>query len=71
VVALAVIRLRVKDLIEQRSVTWQRFGEDTGLSKQTVYALMTNRVTRLDFKTLDILCRYLNVGPGEILEYRT
>jgi DNA-binding Xre family transcriptional regulator len=65
-----VVRLRVKELVAQRGVTWQAFGEETGLSKQTVYALMTNKITRLDLRTLAALCAYFAVGPGEILEYR-
>jgi putative transcriptional regulator len=59
----------VRELVEQRGVTWQKFGEETGLSKQTVYALMTSKITRLDFRTLDVLCSYFGVTPGEVFDY--
>ena len=52
-------------------MTWQKFGEETGLSKQTIYALMTNKITRLDLKTLDLLCHYFGVAPSQVLEYRS
>jgi putative transcriptional regulator len=66
-----VVSLRVKELVEKRGVSWQKFGEETGLSKQTVYSLMTNRMTRVDLKTLDVLCAYFNVNPGDLLQYTT
>lgn len=64
-----VVRLRVKELVEQRGMTWNKFGEDTGLSKQTVYALMTGKMSRIDLRTLDVLCSYFDVPIGEVVEY--
>ncbi len=63
-----MIRLRVKELVEQRGLTWQKFGADTGLSKQTIYSLMTGKVARLDLRTLEVLCTYFEVSPNDLLE---
>lgn len=64
-----VMRLKVRDLVESRGLTWKRFAEETGLSKQTVHALMTGKVTRIDLGTLDALCQYFHVNVGDIIEH--
>lgn len=63
------MRLKVRDLVESRGLTWQRFAEDTGLSKQTIHALMSGKVTRIDLGTLDALCEYFHVAVGDIIEH--
>jgi DNA-binding Xre family transcriptional regulator len=63
------MRLKVRELVESRGLTWQRFAEETGLSKQTVHALMSGNMTRIDLRTLDVLCRYFRVGAGDIIEH--
>lgn len=65
-----MVRLRVKQLVEARGLTWQKFGEETGLSKQTVHALIKGKTTRIDFGTLETLCRYFNVPVNEVIEVR-
>lgn len=39
------------------------------LSQGTVYPLWNQQVTRVDFSTLDKLCKALNVPVGVLLEY--
>jgi len=63
------MRLKVRDLVESRGLTWQRFAEETGLSKQTIHALMSGKMSRLDLRTLEILCEYFRVDVGEIIEH--
>jgi putative transcriptional regulator len=41
----------------------------TGLAKGTITALYYDRATRIDFSTLDKLCRFLGVQPGDILAF--
>ena len=62
-----MIRLRVRELVERRGLTWQKFGEETGLSKQTVHALIQGKTTRIDFGTLETLCRYFEVSVDQII----
>lgn len=64
-----MVRLRVKELVAERGLTWKKFAEETGLSKQTVHALISGKMTRLDLKTLDVLCKYFGVSVGELVEY--
>lgn len=39
----------------------------TGLSVSAAYALWGERLERIEFGTLDILCRVLKCQPGDIL----
>ena len=41
---------------------------DTGLSRTTLTRLYYEKAGRLDFETLEILCRYFKVEVGDILE---
>ncbi|WDM24320.1 helix-turn-helix transcriptional regulator [Paenibacillus polymyxa] len=41
----------------------------TGINRNTVKALASNANARIDFPTLNTLCRTLGVLPGELIEY--
>lgn len=72
------VRSRLKVLIAQRNVerlqrgeqelTQQQIAEACGLSLSTVNGLTSGRSTRVDFDTLDKLCGFFDVEPGDLLE---
>ena len=74
-----MVRSRLKVLIAERNLqllregkpvlTVRRIAEESGLPQSVVTGLTAGRAGRVDFKTLDKLCRYFNVQPGELLEY--
>jgi putative transcriptional regulator len=66
-----VIRFRLKDLLVARGWTAYRLAQETGLTVPAAYRLASAGATlrRLDLVTLDLLCRTLDVTPGELLEY--
>ncbi len=41
----------------------------TTLSKTTLHKLYNEDSTRIDFDTLDQLCKFLNIGVGDLLQY--
>jgi DNA-binding Xre family transcriptional regulator len=51
------------------ALTQQQIADETGLPLSVVNGLATNRAGRVDFKTLDKLCKYFKVPPGDLLEY--
>ncbi len=53
----------------KRALTQNRISKDTGLPNSVVNGLVTNRTTRVDYGTLEKLCRYLDAQPGDILVY--
>ena len=58
-VLLAEKKLKVIDLVRI-----------TGLSKTTLYKLYNGESIRIDFETLEKICKTLNVDVGDVLQYR-
>ena len=67
-------RLRVliaeKESCEGHKLRYDDIAAETGLSKNTIYKLVNNMTGRIDFDTLDALCRYFECQPGEVIVYR-
>ena len=73
------VRSKLKLLIAERNVermrsnqptlTLRQLAQETGLALSTINWLTTPRANRIDFRTLNALCRYFDVQPGDILEY--
>ncbi len=42
---------------------------DTGVSLSVINNLVLRHTQRIDFRTLDRLCRYLRVQPGDLLRW--
>ena len=51
----------------QAPLTQQQIANATGLPLSVVNGLATGRSQRVDFKTLDRLCSFFRVQPGELL----
>lgn len=51
------------------ALTQQQIAVEAGLPPSVVNGLVTNRAGRVDFKTLDKLCRYFKCTPGDLLAY--
>lgn len=51
------------------ALTQQQIAAEAGLPLSVVNGLVTNRAGRVDFKTLDRLCRYFKCQPGDLLTY--
>ncbi len=65
------IRLRVGELLEERSWTPYRLAKEAQLTLPVAYRLAdpTHIWKRLDLDTLEALCRTFNVQPGALLEW--
>ncbi len=58
-----------KELREKRKLTYRTIAEETGLSIGTLTVYMTQRVNRFDGSTIETLCDYFGVQPGDLLIY--
>ena len=63
-----MVRVHLSRLMGERRVKIADLERDTGLSRTTLSRLYHEKAGRLDFETLEILCRYLDVGVGDLLE---
>lgn len=70
------VRPRLKVLIAERNLERIRAGEDpitiralsaaTGLATSTIAALTSGRAKGVEFETLDKLCSFFGIEPGEL-----
>ncbi len=60
---------RLSRLLGDRRMSISELQRQTGLSYVTLHSLYQNKSTRVDFETLNKICRALAVQPGDILEY--
>lgn len=63
------IRFRLADILRARGITAYRVAKDTGLALTTVYGMTSTRKRSggIAWDTLEALCDYLDVEPGELL----
>ncbi len=70
-----MIKSKLKLLIAHREVetgrkiTYQNLAEEVGLAMNTVSRLAEGKTDRVDFLTLDKLCRYFQCDIGDLLAY--
>lgn len=60
---------KVKLLAAKRGWSVAELERESGLSYATCYRMTEGSTARVDFTTLDALCRTFGVGVGDLLEY--
>lgn len=63
------VRCRLGDIMKQRNLGNKDVVELTGVSRNTITSLAANATKRIDYDTLDGLCKGLGLTPGELIEY--
>jgi putative transcriptional regulator len=66
-----MIKCNLSKLMGIHKMSIQDVHEKTGLNRATISNLYHEKVTRIDFETMDKLCKLFNcqAGPGELFEY--
>lgn len=60
---------RLSRILGERRISIAELQRQTGLSYVTLHSLYSDKSTRIDFETLNKICRALDITPGDILEY--
>ncbi len=63
------IRNHVSRELGARRLTIQEVADRAGLSYGALWALYHDKTRRIEFTTLDALCRTLKCGVADLLEY--
>jgi putative transcriptional regulator len=63
------ILIAEKEFREGRKLTYRTISQETGISTATLVLYMKQGVKNIDTGTLERLCEYLNVQPGDLLMY--
>lgn len=64
---MAIKYYKLIDLLNRRGILKTKFAKDIGISPNTLAKLSNNDVVSLE--VIDKACRYLEVQPGDIMEY--
>jgi DNA-binding Xre family transcriptional regulator len=71
------VRLKVKELAEARGMNLAEFQREAKLAVSTSRRIWHNTsngnpngppLRRLDYDSLEVLCEFFGVGPGELIE---
>lgn len=55
---------------EGRQITVSDVSHETGVSRSTLTRISNTPGYNTNTETIDLLCRYFNCAPGELLEFR-
>lgn len=64
---MAIKYFKLFDLLNRRKITKTKLRIDLGLSTKTLTKISNHENINVD--TIDKICSYLNVQPGEIMEF--
>lgn len=65
------VKCRLKEFLDQKELTQQRFAAEAELSPTTVGQLYRNSFRRLDNGTVEAVCRYFKVDLGDMFYIAT
>lgn len=64
-----MVRCNLAVLLAERNVKISQVFKETGISRTTLTALASNKYTGMQFDTIESLCSFLNVTPGQLIGY--
>ena len=64
-----MIKIKVSDLMGKHKLTIAKLTEKVELSRPTISALYHEKVSRIDFDTIEKLCKFFNCKIEDLIEY--
>lgn len=59
-------RIKLLELLAERNLKITQVCKDTGLSRPTLNAIKYGRSKGIQLETIDVLCNYFKITPGEL-----
>lgn len=59
-------RIKLRELLAERNLKVTKVQQDTGLSRPTLNAIKYGRSKGIQLETIDVLCNYFKITPGEL-----
>lgn len=66
---VAIIKLKLHLLMAQSRMTQKELIAQSGMSSATISNLYNEKIKRLDFDTLEKLCKIFNCKVEDLIEY--
>lgn len=64
---MLMIKIRLNELLKEREQTLYGLAQETGIRYATLWQMSRDEISLLNLKTLDKICKALDVEPGEVL----
>lgn len=64
-----MLQCNLRVIMAKKKLTATKISADTHISRVTLGALINNQAKGVQFETLNTLCSYLGVSPGELFEF--
>lgn len=64
-----MIKNRLSVLLAERNLKISKVFKDTGISRSTLNNIAKNETDMIRLETINTLCKYLNVTPGDFFDY--
>ncbi|MBE5844470.1 helix-turn-helix domain-containing protein [Pseudobutyrivibrio sp.] len=65
------VHCNLSTLMGKKRYTIQDVHENTGLSRNTVSKLYSDKATRIDYDTIEKLCKLFDCTPNELFDVNT
>ncbi|MDO3676715.1 helix-turn-helix domain-containing protein [Paenibacillus ehimensis] len=63
------IRVRLKEILEQREMSQRKLARKTGLTPNTINHYCSENIDRVHLSTLDAICKALEIDLHELLVF--
>ena len=64
-----MIKNNIPVQMAEKRMNIQKVSDLTGISRTTLSKIVNDKFTRIDLKTIDILCKVLECNTQDLLEY--
>ncbi|EME8160232.1 helix-turn-helix transcriptional regulator [Enterococcus faecium] len=64
-----MIRNKLSILLAERGIKATKVANDTGIARSTLSKITNNSSEKIDYSTINTLCRYLKITPCDFFEY--
>lgn len=64
-----MIRNKLSLLLAERGIKATKVANDTGIARSTLSKINNNSSEKIDYSTINTLCRYLQITPCDFFEY--
>lgn len=65
-----MIKIKLSNLMGKHKVNIQDVHEGTGITRNTISNLYHEKVKRIDFSTLERLCKFFECEAGDLIKIR-
>lgn len=65
---MAMIRIRIDELLKEHERTFYWLAKETGVSHTTLWRLKKDKAQGITFNTLERVCQALKCQPGDVLK---